>query len=626
MPVTLTDQRRKIYAVAFIGVALLIYSIVRAVTVCLTTDEAFSYLVYAKRDLFFLPTYDYMGANFHILNTWGMILGKKIFGSQEWSLRLPNLLAHAMYLYFTARFALKSNTLWNTVAVFILLNVHPYLLDFFSVARGYGISFGMLAGSLWFLSKYVEERRISNLIFSLLFAGCAMWASFVMLNVFAAVSATLGLVVLLSSRELLTARQKIMHVSSIAAVFALFTVPALPILFRLRETAALEWGTDQFWDVSVRGLADLIMYNPRAEIYLSGRAPGWGVMIFLLFVAGIVIYAITRKPEGKRNVLVLAFTGILGISLVSMYVQHVVMDTPYPFSRTGLYLFVLLIFALAVSLRDFAIPKKVSAIYCLILVPVQLFVAIPDLNVRHTAEWTFCEDIDTALDKLMQSEFVPDAERPGIILACDVELFQVVSYYLTEKGLQNVSLCMVLPGTNDRTSDYYLLSIARPHPDHAATDTIINYPASALMLLRNKEIPLVQSTIYTSVNSDDFLCSVQKVSDVCALFSYKSEAVDTVQIRLNCTVDLKFADHSSEGLFVLAHIRDGNAIWSTWIGAGATADSLQGRRTVSLQIPGTMAPGDELIIDFVPVRDLDGAIEISHLNYSVRGHSYNEPE
>lgn len=114
-----------------LGLLLFVYSVVRSSLVCLTVDEAFTYIAYVKRGLFFPEEYNSLTANFHMLNTWLMIVSMKLFGSAEWALRLPNVLAHALYLFFTARFALKNSNAWTAAGIFILLNVHPYMLDFF---------------------------------------------------------------------------------------------------------------------------------------------------------------------------------------------------------------------------------------------------------------------------------------------------------------------------------------------------------------------------------------------------------------------------------------------------------------------------------------------------------------
>lgn len=83
----------------------------------------------------------------------------KLLGSSELALRLPNLLAHVVYLHASARVALKARGLVLTVGCFLLLNAHPYLLDFFGLARGYGLACGLMMMSLWQVVRYVDEGQ-----------------------------------------------------------------------------------------------------------------------------------------------------------------------------------------------------------------------------------------------------------------------------------------------------------------------------------------------------------------------------------------------------------------------------------------------------------------------------------
>jgi len=69
----------------------------------ITYDEAYSYLEFARRDFWVPPEFNYMAANNHLLNTWLMKISVSLFGLSEFSLRLPNLLFHLVYLFFSYR-------------------------------------------------------------------------------------------------------------------------------------------------------------------------------------------------------------------------------------------------------------------------------------------------------------------------------------------------------------------------------------------------------------------------------------------------------------------------------------------------------------------------------------------
>lgn len=124
-----------------------------------------------------------MGGNHHLLNVWGMMLANGIFGNSEAALRLPNLVGHAIYLYATARMALLARSTVLAIAAFLLLNVHPYLLDFFSLARGYGLANGWMMLSLWQATCYLRaEARLRHLALGTLCAVLAAMSHVIMVN------------------------------------------------------------------------------------------------------------------------------------------------------------------------------------------------------------------------------------------------------------------------------------------------------------------------------------------------------------------------------------------------------------------------------------------------------------
>ena len=81
------------------------------------------------------------------------------FGNIEFALRLQSLLAHILYLLFT--FLLLRDTRNNIIILcgFILLNVNPYLLDFFSLARGYAMAISFMLISIYFFLSFVKTQK-----------------------------------------------------------------------------------------------------------------------------------------------------------------------------------------------------------------------------------------------------------------------------------------------------------------------------------------------------------------------------------------------------------------------------------------------------------------------------------
>src|SRR5262249_47068702 len=141
----------------FISSCLLFaYVAVRAFLVPITWDEAYNYLEFTRQGILLPLRFPPMAANNHYLNSWLTYLTTGLLGVSEISLRLPTLAAYILFLYYTARLCNELSSPLQRVSAFVVLNGNPYLLDFFSLSRGYGISYGLLAGSLWYLYRFLR--------------------------------------------------------------------------------------------------------------------------------------------------------------------------------------------------------------------------------------------------------------------------------------------------------------------------------------------------------------------------------------------------------------------------------------------------------------------------------------
>jgi uncharacterized membrane protein len=160
--------------------ALLATSVYRAATSAFTHDESLSFASFN-----WAPQWSSTPNN-HFLNTWLMRLCSSLFGNSELSLRAPNIAAHAIYLAFTLLLLKRIHHVGLQVVGFILLNLNPFLLDFFSLARGYGLALGFLMLSLYLLVRGYEERqrrrRAVNCWLSGLAAAAAVLANFAFLT------------------------------------------------------------------------------------------------------------------------------------------------------------------------------------------------------------------------------------------------------------------------------------------------------------------------------------------------------------------------------------------------------------------------------------------------------------
>jgi len=170
------------------------FEAVRAARAPLTYDEANTYLSFISSNI--LAIFNFNTANNHFLNSLLAKISSAVAGSSEFVLRLPNLLAFAAYLLFA--FLILDRFVKTKIIVlcgYLLLSLNPFVLDYFSLCRGYGLSLGFLMASLFFFFSFLDKElghkpdAYRRLQFSLTALSLGILANFSLLNVY------LGLIV-----------------------------------------------------------------------------------------------------------------------------------------------------------------------------------------------------------------------------------------------------------------------------------------------------------------------------------------------------------------------------------------------------------------------------------------------
>ena len=129
----------------------------------ITGDEAYNWALFLKGALnhVFLANYD---ANNHVLYTALAWLSIHWLGLNEFNLRIPTIAAAAIFFITTHRISslFFGNRPWHLLSTIILAG-NPYVLDFFTVARGYGLALAFFSLALLnVLSASREDPSLSQ--------------------------------------------------------------------------------------------------------------------------------------------------------------------------------------------------------------------------------------------------------------------------------------------------------------------------------------------------------------------------------------------------------------------------------------------------------------------------------
>lgn len=312
---------------------LLVSSVYRAATFSFTHDESLSFAGFSW-DPFWSQS-----ANNHLLNTWLMEWCSAQFGDSELSLRLPNVLAHLIYLASALAFLRRLGHPVLLVAGFVLLNLNLFLLDFFSLARGYGLALGFTMLSLYLLARAFEEKggtrgTLKFLCLSVLSGALAVLANYSFLNYYLPLLLAGGWLLLTDASRRRFNRRGLPAAAALFAAGGLFLAFVLPDLFRLRDKGALYYGGESgFISDTVGSLARSSLYSLpdtlATEQIVSAVLVG---LFFVLLIFGVCLLLL-RKEVSLFELLLL----LLAATVFLPALQHQLLQTRFPLDRAALY-------------------------------------------------------------------------------------------------------------------------------------------------------------------------------------------------------------------------------------------------------------------------------------------------
>lgn len=442
-------------AIVAISMALLAYTTARAVTVSFSWDESWTWTHHVSKDMFYQQAYDKMGGNHHLLNVWLMWICHKLFGDGVLSLRLPSLMAHAIYLYATGRMALKARTGLLAVAVFILLNVHPYLLDFFSLARGYGLGCGWMMISLWHAWRYFADGRTARDVFrSAVFAALAAMSHVIMINYLLA----LGFAFLLTWSFQAFQGHRVAwrsYLLSLCIPGAVGLALILPNALGLFHGGSLNFGCDSFWQCMVRTLGEKVLYHqPYAWPVLRIMAMSIGsVLAVCLFTAIAALRGGWASRCGAMGFGLL----VMAACLLSFLMQQLLFGVPLPQTRTGLFLLPLSAYITAAAMVAWPKPGflPVSAAW-LLCIPV-LYHQAKSFNFTYAVEWKPSGEVAHMLDIIAEDHWPLSQERPVVTVCTSFESWGSLPYYQRTRDMEWLVSSVRRPPERFVNSDYYIV-------------------------------------------------------------------------------------------------------------------------------------------------------------------------
>jgi len=362
---------------AALAACTLFYVCYKAAADSFTHDESYTYTRYVYKSFWDIITYNASDVipNNHILNTLLMKIFEGVFGSSELALRLPNMLAYVAFLFCSLLWLRRFNSPWILVTGFLALHANPFLLDFFALARGYGLSVSFLFISFYFFYNYILFEKKKHLTGAFLFAALAVWSSFILLNYYLALWLVFNILAALKvfkGPELWP--HKIKRLLAANGIPLLVSAVLGTVIFQSLITISgdLFGPSNGFWSNTVRTLA-YFSTNTKMGMWVDYLC----YFIALILILSVIFFLVDFFKKSLRSAhSPYIFCFLLMVTSAGMTIlQHLVLQVPFLENRTGLFFIALfninvvcLVYVLRGYRRLHLVGTLLSGVYALFLV------------------------------------------------------------------------------------------------------------------------------------------------------------------------------------------------------------------------------------------------------------------
>lgn len=371
--------------ILFYVTSVLTYVTLRAINLSFTYDEITSYNIMSRFNWYIITD----TANNHFLNTFFMKLANYLFGDSEFSFRLPNIIACFFYLVFSLKIANYLNQ-WNKLSLIILLTANPFLIDFFSLARGYGLSLMFMIVSIYYLILFFDNLQFLNGLLSLFFGIFGMMSNLTIINYFLPLTFSLVLIIIINVHD----RKEIYKTIGLVILIAgISTYIMAALSFKLKNNDELFFGgrIGFFYDVIVSN-SRCFKYNKQYNIIsiIYGT-----VFLYSIFIAFINI-VINREVKKISFIISLIFF----LSILSPIVQNLIFKTNFPVERASLFYYPLMILVLF-----FGSNSHIKQFNNFIIIGVSILFFthfVLTLNIDSCYSWKFDSSSKKVMNKLKE--------------------------------------------------------------------------------------------------------------------------------------------------------------------------------------------------------------------------------
>lgn len=394
-----------------------VWAMARACVQALTGDEAQDFMFFAGKAG---PSHWDASANNHMLNSMLARMFTSILGLSAFSVRIPTLIAAAIYIYAIYQLCRMISSEWKIrIPLFVCLVYNPFIFDFFVAARGYGMANAFLVSAIavsaaWHLNRdRVGARELAAATaISSAFLGLAFTANFSL--AFAGVT-TMLLILIWAMKAEPTRRWQLLAAGVIPGLLVVLFIPSWTLLhFAQAEVVA---GVKSLKE-TLHSLVYASMYQPNPQLVNPLLMPVFEILrVWVLPVTGALaliqlgwivrdrVWRRSRQQGTERNphtAWLCALGSLIGGVAVLAVLEHRLAYRLFrllmPVSRTGLFFLplVTLMVGIAAALPAFSRGADVCRKALIGALCVVSFYYLFCTRLMYFEEWDYQADLNPA--------------------------------------------------------------------------------------------------------------------------------------------------------------------------------------------------------------------------------------
>lgn len=471
------------------GLAFL-YVLLRAILLGVTYDEASTIGVFVPLEILHVLNCTPCDANNHLLNTLLIQLMYLVFPDSLFAARVPNVIAFGFYLYYARAIAKEHFKPKLGIFFFAAAVFNPFLLDFFSLARGYGLAISFMLASVYYLLSYLKNPKLKTATWSMSMASLAVLCNLPLINYWLGAGFVLVVSTFFREKNSLKSVSKTLLMQLVLAA-VLVAILYEPVRKMLANGNLYYGGLDSFYRDTLGSLYIFSIGDP----YAATTTSLFPLHLICLLAYTVFVVSLIDNFEWKRvlkrpKFLILP---LLLIPIASNITQFYLLGTRYLIDRTALFyypLLVLVVWFWAGAVEEEK-SKKITPriVQCLTFVFVLNF--IWNINFTKTMTWEQGAHTKEILAYLNQQ-----AKEQGKPLHIDLcwPLQASTNYYLERNRYPQVVSVNLKPDLNSTDAEYYyyygksLPKVGYNHLEqyiiNEPKDTVLSYPSEGVYLFK----------------------------------------------------------------------------------------------------------------------------------------------